>query len=49
MDLVKKAGTRTFTQLVAEAGLRSPFEEGCLTEVAQEVERHLLEDAGKVH
>jgi len=49
MDLVKKAGTRTFTGLVAEAGLRSPFEEGCLTEVTKAVERHLLADAAEIH
>ena len=42
MALVKKAGTRTFVQLVEEAGLISPFADGCLTGVAKEVERVLL-------
>ena len=34
MRLVKKGGTQTFTQLVATAGLRSPFEADTLQEVA---------------
>ena len=30
IDLLKKAGTRKFTDIVAEAGLKSPFESGCM-------------------
>ncbi len=35
MKLVKKAGTQTYTELVETAGLRSPFEEDALREVAR--------------
>jgi len=30
IDLLKKAGTRKFTDIIAEAGLKSPFENGCM-------------------
>ena len=30
IDLMKKAGTRIFTDLTNEAGLKSPFENGCI-------------------
>jgi len=30
IDLLKKAGTRTLTDVVTEAGLKSPFESGCM-------------------
>jgi M3 family oligoendopeptidase len=40
--LVEKAGTETFLELVTGAGLRSPFTEGCLEDVAKEVEKNLL-------
>jgi len=30
IDLLEKAGKRTFTEIVAEAGLKSPFESGCM-------------------
>ena len=35
MRLVRKAGTMTFTELLQTAGLRSPFDEECLREVAE--------------
>ncbi len=41
MKLVKKAGTQTFTELVATAGLQSPFEEEALKEVAEKAEQWL--------
>ena len=34
-DLVKKAGTKTFAELVAEAGLKDPFAPGCLKGVVE--------------
>lgn len=37
-DLVKKAGTKTFAELVAEAGLKDPFAPGCLREVVETLE-----------
>lgn len=41
MRLVKKAGTMTLTELIAEAGLGSPFEEKTLKEVADSAARWL--------
>ena len=35
MRLVRKAGTLTFTELLEEAGLLSPFDEKALEQVAQ--------------
>lgn len=35
MKLVRKAGTQTFDELVATAGLKSPFDEQALKEVAE--------------
>jgi len=37
VDLVKKAGTRRFTDLVAEGGLKSPFESGCMESLVGDV------------
>ena len=34
-------GTKTFTQIVKEAHLKVPFEEGCLKEVAQRMKEEL--------
>jgi len=33
LELLRKAGTRKFTDLVAEAGLKSPFEPGCIDSI----------------
>ena len=33
IDLLKKAGTRTLTELIAEGGLKSPFESGCMESI----------------
>jgi M3 family oligoendopeptidase len=41
IDLLKKAGTRRFTDLVAEAGLKSPFENGCMEHIVKGVEKLL--------
>ena len=41
MKLVKKAGTQTFTELVETAGLKSPFDENALKEVAKKAEKWL--------
>lgn len=41
MRLVKKAGTMTFTELIDEAGLRSPFDENALREVAEAAQQWL--------
>jgi len=41
--LVEKAGTETFVDLVTGAGLKNPFTEGCLEDVAKEVEKALLQ------
>jgi len=35
MDLLKKAGTKTFSELVAEGGLKSPFESGCMETIVK--------------
>ena len=35
MKLVRKAGTQTFDELIATAGLRSPFDEAALREIAE--------------
>ena len=41
IDLLKKAGKRRFTDLVAEAGLKSPFENGCMEHIVKGVEKLL--------
>ncbi len=45
--LLSQGGEKVFTDLLREAGLKSPFEEGALKEVAQEIEALLkrLEEA----
>ncbi|MCI8415655.1 MAG: M3 family oligoendopeptidase [Ruminiclostridium sp.] len=43
---LSQGGEKVFTQLLEEAGLRSPFEEGALRQVAQETEA-LLEELKK--
>ncbi len=43
MRLVKKAGTQTFTELIETAGLKSPFDEEALSEVADAAEKWLKE------
>lgn len=46
MRLVRKAGTQTFDELVATAGLASPFSEEALKTVAQAAEHWLTENNG---
>ena len=44
-DLLKKAGTLKFTDIIAQAGLRSPFDNGCLEELtagAEDLLRKLI-------
>lgn len=41
VDFVSKGGEKYFTELIAEAGLKSPFEEGALKDVAVKVEKLL--------
>jgi len=41
IDLLVKAGTKKLTDLVAEAGLKSPFESGCAEGIAEGVEELL--------
>lgn len=45
MRLVRKAGTQTFTQLLETAGLKSPFDEEALREVASAAEHWLNENS----
>ena len=45
LKLVKKAGTQTFTELLQTAGLRSPFEDGALREVALAAEKWLEDNS----
>ena len=44
MRLVRKAGTQTFTELIETAGLKSPFDENALREVAESAEKWLDEN-----
>ena len=41
MDYTKLGGSMVFTQLLADAGLRSPFDPECLKEIAQEAKDFL--------
>lgn len=41
MSLLKKAGTKTYTELLVEAGLASPFEKGELKKLAAEIDKKL--------
>ncbi|MFV0479852.1 MAG: M3 family oligoendopeptidase [Anaerorhabdus sp.] len=41
LHLCKLGGTKSFVQLVKEAGLKSPFEEGCLDQVSKTVNDYL--------
>ena len=43
LALCKRGGSAPFQELVRSAGLRSPFEAGCLTDVVAEAEMLLLE------
>ncbi len=45
MKLVRKAGTQTFNELLETAGLKSPFEEEALKEVASAAEKWLSENS----
>ena len=45
MRLVKKAGTMTFTELVETAGLKSPFDEEALKQVADAAKLWLDENS----
>ncbi|MDR2590931.1 MAG: M3 family oligoendopeptidase [Oscillospiraceae bacterium] len=42
IDLLKKAGTKTFIQVVAEAGLESPFEGKCVENIVKGVSEILV-------
>ena len=42
IDLLKKAGTRKLTDVVAEAGLKSPFENGCMDLIVKGAEELLV-------
>ena len=44
MRLVRKAGTQTFNELIETAGLKSPFDEEALKEVAKSAEKWLDEN-----
>lgn len=37
LSFVEKAGTQTFTQLVEQSGLQSPFEKGCIQAIASKL------------
>jgi hypothetical protein len=39
--LCRSGGTKTFSGLVRSAGLKVPFEEGCLLEVVREANAYL--------
>ena len=41
LSLVKMAGTRTFTELLAISGLKTPFDETCLQQIAQTAQQFL--------
>ncbi|MGY3716539.1 M3 family oligoendopeptidase [Sutcliffiella cohnii] len=41
LELCKKGGSLSFTQLVKVANLKSPFEEGCVQSVINEIEAYL--------
>ena len=41
IDLLKKAGTLKLTDIIAEAGLKSPFESGCIETLTDGVEELL--------
>ena len=43
LALCQLGGTKTFTGLVKAAGLKVPFEEGCLSDVVREVHSYLSE------
>ena len=43
LTLCQLGGTKTFTGLVKAAGLKVPFEEGCLSDVVREVHSYLSE------
>jgi len=47
VKLLSQGGEKTFDVLLKEAGLRSPFEEGALRDLAQKAEKLLHELAGK--
>jgi len=41
IDLLKKAGTLNFSDIIAEAGLKSPFESGCMELIVEGAEELL--------
>ena len=43
MALIKQGGTRTFTELLKHAGLKTPFDEECLKEVCETADKWLDE------
>ncbi|CAG9620565.1 M3 family oligoendopeptidase [Sutcliffiella rhizosphaerae] len=43
LNLCKQGGSKSFTELVKVAGLRSPFEDGCVKSVVDEIEAYLNE------
>lgn len=48
LELCKLGGSRSFTELVKFAGLRSPFEDGCVESVIGEIENYLSKVDDKV-
>ena len=44
LELVDKGGTRTFEELVHGAGLKVPYDEGCIREIGETVSRWLEEN-----
>jgi len=43
LELCKQGGSKSFVELVKFAGLRSPFEDGCVESVVGEIENYLNE------
>jgi M3 family oligoendopeptidase len=45
LDFVKAGGTKTYVELVNDAGLRLPFQRGCIRSISEEVRKFI--DSGK--
>ncbi|MFB0917976.1 MAG: M3 family oligoendopeptidase [Clostridiaceae bacterium] len=41
LKICKVGGTKTFTEIVAEAGLISPFQDGCLKSIVKDIDTYL--------
>ena len=48
LKFVDMAGTRTFDELVREAGLKVPYEQGCIKAVADEISAWIDEADKKI-